>query len=225
MDLVGVLLCLGLFVVGCTKASESSSEATSQPSSDAPPARAVAASAPLPRLAAGVPEENHPLVELQTSMGRIQLQLDADKAPETVHNFISYVVSGHYDGTIFHQVEKGYAIIGGGYTPDLAERRARYPIRNEAANGLKNRRGTIAMARRMDDADSATCQFVINLTDNPTLDHQGDSPQQFGFCVFGEVVDGQEVLDRIAAIPVRDTEAFSNLPVQAVVIKSAKRLR
>ncbi|HWB01095.1 MAG TPA: peptidylprolyl isomerase [Pirellulales bacterium] len=222
MDLVGVLVCLAIFVLGCTKAPTTTAD-----SNDAAPATSVGSTTEvaIPRLAANVPEEKQPIVELRTSLGSIKLKLDAEHAPETVHNFMSYVASGHYNGTIFHQVEQGYAVLGGSFTPELSERPGRYAIRNEAANGLKNRRGTIAMARQLDAIDSATCQFVINLGDNSSLDHQGDTPETFGFCVFGEVIEGMDVLDQIAAVPVKNTDAFNALPVQAVVIESASRLR
>jgi peptidyl-prolyl cis-trans isomerase B (cyclophilin B) len=174
---------------------------------------------------AGATDAKSPLVELKTSLGVLKLQLDVEHSPETVENFLAYVERGHYNGTIFHQVEKGYALLGGGYLPDLSERQGRYSIRNEATNGLKNKRGTIAMARYLDAINSATCHFVINLVDNPSLDHYGDSPEEYGFCVFGHVVEGLEVLDQIAEVPTRSTEQFSALPVQAVVIEQATRLR
>ncbi len=215
MDLVGVLILLAMLALGCSKATDSTTAAASNTDSGEPVAR----------LGTTGPEEKFPVVELRTSMGAITLKLDADAAPETVHNFISYVTSGHYNGTIFHQVERGYAALGGGYTPELAERPGRYPIRNEATNGRKNLRGTVAMARRSDEIDSATCQFIINLEDNPSLDHHGDAPAEFGYCVFGEVADGLDVLQRIAAVPVQDKGGFPNLPMQTVVIESARRLR
>jgi cyclophilin family peptidyl-prolyl cis-trans isomerase len=219
MDLVGVLILLAVLAIGCGKTSDGA--ATVEASA---PER-VASVQTIARLGEGQPEELHPVVELRTSMGSVKLKLDAEKAPETVHNFMSYVASGHYNGTIFHQVEKGYAMLGGGYTPELAERPGRYPIKNEAANGLKNRRGTVAMARSPDNVDSATCQFIINLDDNSKLDHAGDTPETYGYCVFGEVIEGDDVLQKIAAVPVQDTDAFQKLPTQTVVIESAERLR
>lgn len=167
----------------------------------------------------------HPIVELQTSEGLIKIRLEPDKAPRTVNNFLHYVESKHYDHTIFHQVESGYVILGGGYSADLAEKPARYPIPNEAENGLTNRRGTIAMARQWDEIDSSTCQFFINLQDNPGLDHQGESPEEYGYCVFGEVIDGLDVVERIARADVHDTEQFEKLPVRTVSIESARRVR
>lgn len=169
--------------------------------------------------------ELHPEVVLHTSAGAITLRLDAAKAPRTVQNFLQYVESGHYDGTIFHQVNAGYVALGGGYTPELRERTGRYPISNEANNGLRNRRGTIAMARRLDVVDSSTCQFFINLADNPKLDHQGSAPEAFGFCVFGEVTEGLDVLEHISQTPVKSVDGFENLPVETVQINSAVRTR
>ncbi|HEX3871140.1 MAG TPA: peptidylprolyl isomerase [Pirellulales bacterium] len=220
MDLVGVLILLAAVALGgCSKASQPATDATSDVSSTS------LSSGPTTRLGIDGPDEKFPVVELRTSLGTLTLKLDTDSAPETVHNFMSYVASGHYNGTIFHQVEKGYALLGGGYTPDLAERQGRYPIRNEAANGRKNLRGTVAMARRIEEIDSATCQFIINLDNNSSLDHEGDTPDAFGFCVFGEVVDGLDVLQKIASVPVQDSGSFPNLPTQTVVIESARRLR
>src|SRR5262249_48431542 len=158
------------------------------------------------------PPDPHPVVVLHTSLGEIRVKLNADKAPRTVQNFLNYVDNGQYDQTIFHQVESGYVILGGTYTPEMTEREGRYPIANEATNGLKNLRGTIAMSRNIDVVDSSTCQFFINLNDNTKLDHKGENPQDFGFCVFGEVVAGMDVIERIAHTQVRDTEQFQKLP-------------
>lgn len=170
-------------------------------------------------------EPLHPQVELHTSAGVILLELDAQHAPLTVENFLRYVREGHYNHTIFHHVESGYVVLGGGYTPQLYVRRGRVPIRNEAANGLKNLRGTVAMAREPGDANSATCQFFINLVDNPELDHAGTSPDAFGYCVFGRVVKGMEVVDRIARIKVQSRAGFAKLPVKTVLIERAVELR
>ncbi len=163
-----------------------------------------------------------PSVVLKTSQGEITIQLDLDKAPRTVGHFLNYVNSGHYNETIFHQVESGYALVAGGFTADLKEKPTRYTVANEAANGLKNRRGTIAMARQPQDPNSATSQFIINLADNPALDHQGNEPEKYGYCVFGEITAGLDVLEKIAAVQVRDTETFVRLPVQPVTIQQAR---
>lgn len=170
------------------------------------------------------PDEPHPRVVIATSKGDITLQLDAEKAPRTVENFLGYVEAGHYNRTIFHQVETGYVVLAGSYTDDLEERRGRYPIRNEAKNGLKNKRGTIAMARQPDKADSATCQFFINLSDNSELDHRGESAEDFGYCVFGKVVEGMDVLDDIAKVEVQESGTFGKIPVETVWLETAKRV-
>jgi cyclophilin family peptidyl-prolyl cis-trans isomerase len=167
----------------------------------------------------------YPTIALKTSLGELTIKLDPQAAPRTVNNFLNYVESGFYNQTIFHQVEKGYIALGGTYTADLAERAGRYPIPNEADNGRKNLRGTVAMARDIDNIDSSTCQFFINLSDNPHLDHKGDSPQDYGFCVFGEVVEGIEILEKLSAVEVQDKDDFEKLPVETVLIESAYRVR
>ena len=141
----------------------------------------------------------HPIYEFETSQGKFSVRLDAEKAPLTVENFCNYVARGQYDLTIFHQVlPSPQVVLGGGYTADLKEKTPLTPIRNEAHNGLKNRRGAIAMARRPNDEDSATCQFFINVADNDALNFKARTPQGYGYCVFGEVSDGMDVVDRIA---------------------------
>ena len=169
----------------------------------------------------------HPTVVIDTSLGSITVRLDAEKAPRTVENFLSYVESGHYDQTIFHQVIKDYpkVVLGGAFTPQMAEKEARTPIYNEARNGLKNRRGTIAMARQADDKHSATCYFFINLTDNEMLDYKNETPEGYGYCVFGTITQGLDVADKIAAVEVHDTQQFERIPVQTVTIRSIRRIR
>lgn len=169
--------------------------------------------------------EYYPTVVLKTSLGDVTVKLDAKRAPRTVNNFLHYVENGHYNETIFHQIDSGYVVLGGSYTSELTEKGARYPIVNEADNGMKNVRGTIAMARRPDEIDSATCQFFINVNDNPNLDHCGDSPEEFGFCVFGEVIAGMEVVDKMSDLEVRDTERFEKLPVETVLLETARRIQ
>ena len=151
-------------------------------------------------------------------MGTITLDLNDEKAPETVANFAKYAADGHYDGTIFHRVIDGFMIQGGGFTKDMNQKETRAPIRNEAMNGLKNRRGTIAMARTM-VVDSATSQFFINLVDNDFLDFQSPTPQGFGYAVFGEVTDGLEVVDAIGKVQTGSVGPYQNVPAEAVVIK------
>ena len=157
-------------------------------------------------------------VTMETSMGTISLELDEEKAPETVKNFAQYAKDGHYDGTIFHRVIDGFMIQGGGFTKDMNQKETRAPIRNEAMNGLKNRRGTIAMARTM-VVDSATSQFFINLVDNDFLDFQSPTPQGFGYAVFGEVTDGMNVVDKIAKEKTGFVGPYQNVPEVPVIIK------
>ena len=157
-------------------------------------------------------------VTMETSMGTITLELDDAKAPETVANFVQYAQDGHYDGTIFHRVIDGFMIQGGGFTKDMNQKETREPIRNEAMNGLKNLRGTIAMARTM-VVDSATSQFFINLVDNSFLDFQNPTPQGFGYAVFGKVVDGMDVVDQIAKVKTGFSGPHQNVPEEAIVIK------
>jgi len=179
--------------------------------------------------ATGTPESDplHPLVVIETSKGDITVRLDAEKAPLTVDNFLCYTETGHYQQTVFHQVLQGNpkVVIGGAFTPDLVEKRTRTPIRNEAHNGLSNTRGTIAMARQPDAIDSATCHFFINVSDNAVLDHKDRSPEGYGYCVFGAVAAGMEVVDSIAGTEVKDTEQFERIPIETVMIKSVRRLR
>ena len=155
---------------------------------------------------------------METSLGTITLELNEDKAPETVRNFAEYVTSGHYDGTIFHRVIDGFMIQGGGFTKDMNQKDTHEPIRNEAMNGLKNLRGTIAMARTM-VVDSATSQFFINLVNNAFLDFQTPTPQGFGYAVFGKVTDGMDVVDQIAKVKTGFSGPHQNVPEEPVVIK------
>lgn len=166
----------------------------------------------------------HPRVRLQTSQGAIVLELYPDKAPQTVANFLNYVRSGFYNGTVFHRVVPGFVIQGGGFDVNLAAKKTQGPITNEAANGLSNQRGTVAMARTA-QVHSATSQFFINLADNTFLDHRDDSPQGFGYCVFGRVVEGMEVVDAIAALPTGPGGPFpAEVPQKPVVILKAELL-
>ncbi len=159
-----------------------------------------------------------PQVKLATSMGDIVLQLDAAKAPRTVENFLSYVRDKHYDGTIFHRVIDGFMIQGGGFTPDMQQKPTKAPIQNEAANGLKNDRYTIAMARTA-DPNSATAQFFINVKDNAMLN--APSPDGHGYAVFGKVVSGTEVVDKIKAVATGNRGPYQNVPATPVIIQSA----
>ncbi|GAA4334807.1 peptidylprolyl isomerase [Pigmentiphaga soli] len=162
-----------------------------------------------------------PQVALSTSQGRIVLDLDDKAAPQTVANFLQYVRDGQYNGTIFHRVIDGFMIQGGGFTPDMREKPTRAPIRNEAANGLKNTRYTIAMARTS-DPNSATAQFFINVSDNAFLDYRNPTVAGIGYAVFGKVTQGTDVVDRIKAAPTADRGPFQNVPVQPIVIEKAE---
>ena len=155
---------------------------------------------------------------IETDLGAIELELDEKKAPVTVKNFVDYAKSGHYNDTIFHRVIDGFMIQGGGFTADMNQKPTREPIRNEAMNGLKNTRGTIAMARTM-VVDSATSQFFINLVNNSFLDFRNPSPQGFGYAVFGKVTKGMEVVDKIAKVQTGSRGMHQDVPVEPVVIK------
>jgi cyclophilin family peptidyl-prolyl cis-trans isomerase len=165
------------------------------------------------------PAPGNPVVVIETSAGAITAELFKDRAPVSVENFLQYARDGHYDGTIWHRVVSGYVIQGGGYTPELTEKATRPPIQNEATNGLSNRRGTLAMARTR-QARSATSQFYINLVDNPSLDHRGFAPDDFGYAVFGRVLSGLDVVDKIAAAKVGSRDGMDTLPVTPILIKS-----
>jgi peptidyl-prolyl cis-trans isomerase A (cyclophilin A) len=160
-----------------------------------------------------------PRVVLETSAGNITLELDPAKAPKTVENFLAYVKAGFYSGTIFHRVIDGFMIQGGGFTADMKQKPTRAPIPLESKNGLKNARGTIAMARTM-DPNSATAQFFINVVDNPGLDYP--KPDGNGYAVFGRVVEGMEVVDKIKAVPTTTAGPHQNVPAQPIVIKAAR---
>ena len=155
---------------------------------------------------------------IETSMGSITVELDDAKAPVTVKNFLDYAASGHYDGTIFHRVIDGFMIQGGGFTKAMDQKPTKAPIKNEAANGLTNKRGTIAMARTM-VVDSATSQFFINLVDNDFLNFRAPTPQYYGYAVFGKVTDGMDVVDKIAKVKTGFAGPHQNVPEEPVVIK------
>jgi cyclophilin family peptidyl-prolyl cis-trans isomerase len=165
------------------------------------------------------PAPGNPVVQIETSMGTITIELFKDQAPVSVANFLQYIREDFYPGTIFHRVVPGYVIQGGGYTPELVERPTRAPIQNEATNGLTNRRGTVAMARTR-TLRSATSQFYINLANNPSLDHQGFSPDVFGYAVFGRVIDGMDVVDRIGAAKTGVKDGMEDVPLEPILIKS-----
>ena len=161
-------------------------------------------------------------VTIETSLGTMKADLDEEKAPLTVANFLRYVDAGFYDGTIFHRVIPGFMIQGGGFTPDMRQKATQAPVKNEAANGLRNDCGTLAMARTM-VVDSATSQFFINHRDNDFLNFRAPNPSAFGYAVFGKLSDGLDVLDRIAAVPTGNAGPHQNVPREPVVIVSIRR--
>ena len=166
-------------------------------------------------------QEGNPVVVMETSLGAITIDLDRDQAPKSVENFLAYVNSGFYEGTVFHRVISGFMIQGGGMTADLNRKATREPIENEATNGLKNARGTLAMARTA-DVNSATSQFFINTADNRALDHRSTNPSEFGYAVFGKVIDGMDIVDKIEAVQTDTRGPFLDVPTEPVVIKSAR---
>lgn len=181
--------------------------------------------------------EPFPIVVLKTSLGDVTIKLNREKAPLTVQNFLNYCASRHYEGTIFHQVVRDQLVLGGGYDGEFVEKQADNTVRNEATNGLKNVRGTISMARRPDSVDSAACQFFVNLADNAYLDQTADDPSQpdgYGYCVFGEVISGLEVVEQISQSDIgnrqvtnadRQMEEIPNVPKRTVMIKSVEHKR
>lgn len=170
--------------------------------------------------AAALAARSNPVVKLETSKGDIVIELDEAKAPKTVANFLAYVKDGFYDGTIFHRVIDGFMIQGGGFKSDMGMKATKAPIENEADNGLKNDKYTLAMARTM-DPNSATAQFFINVADNDFLNHTGKNPQGWGYAVFGKVTQGQDVVDKIKDVPTTTKGMHQDVPVEPVVINKA----
>ena len=164
-----------------------------------------------------------PSVEFQTNQGNFTVELYPEKAPKTVANFLQYVKDGYYENTIFHRVINHFMIQGGGFERDLSEKNTRAAIVNEAGNGLLNQTGTIAMARTA-DPDSATAQFFVNLFDNQFLDYTGPDPEQIGYCVFGKVTSGMDVIQKIGVTQTNTVGRYSDVPVRPIIIKSAKLL-
>jgi len=161
-----------------------------------------------------------PMVKFETSLGDFVVEFFPDEAPVTVANFLQYVDDGHFDGTVFHRVIPGFVIQGGGLTADMSQKKTRAPIENEATNGLRNLRGTLSMART-NDVNSATSQFFVNLVDNAFLDHQG--PRNYGYAVFGKVVEGMDVVDAIARVKTGRRRGHDDVPVEPVVVRAASR--
>jgi peptidyl-prolyl cis-trans isomerase B (cyclophilin B) len=169
--------------------------------------------------------QSNPTALIRTSMGDIKVELYADKAPISVENFISYASAGYYDGTIFHRVIGSFMIQGGGFTPDMQKKSNAEPIQNEASNGLKNKRGTLAMART-GDPHSATAQFFINVDNNEDLNYTGQgSSREWGYAVFGRVVSGMNVVDSIRYVPTTTRSSFSDVPTEPVTIEAVEILQ
>jgi peptidyl-prolyl cis-trans isomerase B (cyclophilin B) len=158
-------------------------------------------------------------VLMTTTVGPMTLELDTDNAPKTVDNFLSYVADGFYDGTIFHRVIDNFMIQGGGFTADMEQKDTKAPVENEANNGLRNNRGTIAMARTQ-DPHSATAQFFINVQDNDFLNHTGENIQGWGYAVFGKVTDGEDVLDKIRCVQTGGQGGHQDVPIEPIIIES-----
>jgi len=229
---IGFAVCLGLFTVGCGSSDSANPPAvsindpgagTADPTSHTVSTDADGTAARRSDLRG----EEFPEVILTTSNGEIHLKLDAKKAPATVDNFLTnYIAHNHYDGTIFHYVQPEGMILGGLFDADMNPRETKSEIQNEAMNGLKNKRGTIAMSRDPSFIHSSTCQFFINCADNTAFDHIGtDDSSSFGYCVFGEVIAGMDVVDAISAVEVQSSDGFVNLPRQPVQILSARRVK
>lgn len=164
----------------------------------------------------------NPVVVMKTSMGNVEMELFQDKAPATVANFLAYVNSGFYSGTIFHRVIGSFMIQGGGFTPGMGEKKTLPPVKNEASNGISNTIGTIAMARTM-EPQSATAQFFINVADNRFLDYKSPTTEGYGYCVFGKVIKGMDVVDKIKKVQTGNKGYFQDVPVQDVVIYSISK--
>jgi cyclophilin family peptidyl-prolyl cis-trans isomerase len=167
--------------------------------------------------------KDNPMVKFETTEGNFTVELYADKAPLTVDNFMWYVDNNFYDGLIFHRIIKDFMVQGGGFTPEMKKKAANPPIENEATNGLKNEKYTVAMART-NAVHSATSQFFINTKDNGFLDHQNTTQKGFGYCVFGKVVDGKDTIDAMNAVPTTSKSGYNDVPKTAVVIKAAYRV-
>jgi peptidyl-prolyl cis-trans isomerase A (cyclophilin A) len=161
------------------------------------------------------------MIRFETSLGDFSIELFEKEAPESVANFTRYIDDGFFDGTIFHRIVPGFVIQGGGFTEDMAQKKTKPPVKNEADNGLKNKRGTLSMART-NDINSATSQFFVNLKDNDFLDH---SRGNFGYAVFAKVTEGMDVIDKIAAVETGRKRGFDDVPVEAVTMKSVKRVK
>lgn len=215
-----VLIALAAGCSGGDAPVETETESAAPPPEEPPEAPEEPAEEPGSE-GADIPDGVNPIIEMSTNVGVIAIELYADKAPNTVENFLSYVRNGFYDGTIFHRVIPGFVIQGGGFTADMIKKETELPIENEADNGVRNLRGTICMART-NDPHSATSQFFINLKDNPPLDYRNRSIQGWGYAVFGNVIEGLDVVDEIAAAPTTSVDHYKDVPAEAIIIESAR---
>lgn len=219
-------LAIACWLTGCGGKTDtpSANAASGEPATAVDSTSSVAGPSPKPKAPARPVD---PVVVLHTNAGDIKLQLFAEKAPQTVANFLrNYVERGFYEQTIFHHVEPGMMLIGGGFTADLQPKPTKAPIYNESRNGLLNKKGMIAMIHEQGAAHSATSQFFVNLQDNPDLDFQaGAEEDTFGYCVFGKVVEGLDVVERIAGQPTAAQGDFTAVPVETVMIERAEELR
>src|SRR4051812_49701306 len=212
----GLLLVVGILeaAVGCRKAA---------PQADGVQKGAAVANVDTAPRSPRKYDLKKPVIEIDTSLGKITVALDGELARGTVRNFLNYANGGFYDNTLVHYVDPGKMILAGGYTADHKAKRAGTPIRNEAHNGLKNARGTIAMARDAAAVDTASSQFFINLVDAPQRDHKGDSPEDYGYCVFGQVVEGLDIAEKISNAATEDLGGdLARTPNPPVVIKSIR---
>lgn len=216
-----LLVCSAFF--GCNRAGQEGQTPTTSINDQKTPAPPASGTAEPTATRKPNADPKYPEVLIETSLGNIKLRLDGAKSSLTTDNFLNYVDTGFYDQTIVHQIYQGQGMVAGGYSVNYAEKRSRTPIRNEAHNGLKNLRGTISMVRYPDVIDSATCQFFINVSDNPALDYKARTPEGYGYCVFGEVIEGMDVVDRINATKVKDIAELERTPVNPIIIKSIRR--
>ena len=227
LGLALLTLAVACWLTGCGSKTESPDIVAEAGSSETAADGGSATDSKSAKPKAAPPKPVDPIVVLHTSAGDIKVKLFAEKAPQTVDNFLNnYARRGFYDETIFHHIEPGMMLIGGGFTSDLQPKETRAAIYNESRNGLTNRKGTVAMIHDPEAVHSATSQFFINLVDNPTFDFQaGETEDTFGYCVFGEVIEGMEVVEQIAATPTTAQGDFPAVPTRTVMIEKVEQLR
>jgi peptidyl-prolyl cis-trans isomerase A (cyclophilin A)/peptidyl-prolyl cis-trans isomerase B (cyclophilin B) len=227
LGLALLTLAVACWLTGCGSKTESPDAAANAVSPETDTAGGSPSTTTSAKPKPAPPKPVDPIVVLHTSAGEIKLKLYAEKSPQTVDNFLNnYARRGFYDQTIFHHIEPGMMLIGGGFTSDLQPKETRAAIYNESRNGLSNRKGTVAMIHEAEAAHSATSQFFVNLVDNPSFDFQvGETEDTFGYCVFGEVVEGMEIVEQIAAAPTSAQGDFPAVPTQTVMIERVEQLR